>query len=90
MGQHFLLSPQARDLTISELASMQERTARKLFRQAPWPETDGEAYCPHCGNLGEHEDLWGRYEALECRATDGQVTALTWREPETDRCQDAP
>jgi hypothetical protein len=39
MAQHFLRSPQARDLTITELASMQERTAKKLFRQARWPET---------------------------------------------------
>ncbi len=55
MAQHFLLSPQARDLTITDLASMQERTAKKLFRQARWPETDGEPYCPHCGNLRCYE-----------------------------------
>ena len=34
MGQHFLLSPQVRDLTITEITRIQERTAKKWFRQA--------------------------------------------------------
>lgn len=42
-GQHFLLSPKVRDLTITELSRIQERTAYKWFRQARWPETDGES-----------------------------------------------
>ncbi len=51
MGQHFLLSPQVRDSTITEFSSMRGRTAKKRFRQARWPETDIEPYCPHYGNL---------------------------------------
>jgi len=55
MAQYFLLSPLVRDLTITQLSSMQERTAKKWFRQARWPETDGEPFCPHCGNLRCYE-----------------------------------
>ncbi|ANY81254.1 hypothetical protein BB934_26075 [Microvirga ossetica] len=83
MAQHFLLSPRARDLTITELASMQERTAKKLFRQARWPETDGEPYCPHCGNLRCYEMSRERFKcsAKECKhvftVTSG--TAFAWR-----------
>jgi len=70
MGQHFLLSPQVRDLTITELSAMQERTAKKWFRQARWPETDGKPYCPHCGNLRCYEMSRERYKcsAKECKA----------------------
>ncbi|ANY83606.1 hypothetical protein BB934_35715 (plasmid) [Microvirga ossetica] len=83
MGQHFLLSPQVRDLTITELASMQERTAKKWFRQARWPETDGEPYCPHCGNLRCYEMSRERFKcsAKECKAvfTVTSGTAFAWR-----------
>lgn len=83
MAQHFLLSPQARDLTITELASMQERTAKKLFRQARWPETDGEPYCPHCGNLRCYEMSRERFKcsAKECKAvfTVTSGTVFAWR-----------
>jgi hypothetical protein len=55
VGQHFLLSPQVRDLTITELSAMRERTAKKRFRQARWPETDGQPYCLNCANLRCYE-----------------------------------
>ena len=51
MAQHFLLSPEVRALTITELSRIQERIARKWFRQACWPEADGEPSCSQCGNL---------------------------------------
>jgi len=70
MTQHFLLSPQVRDLTITQLSAMQKRIAKKWFRQARWPETDGEPYCPHCGNLRCYEMSRERYKcsARECKA----------------------
>lgn len=82
-GQHFLLSPQVRDLTITELSRIQERTAYKWFRQARWPETDGEPSCPHCGTLRCYELSRDRFKcsAKECKsvftATSGTVFA--WR-----------
>jgi hypothetical protein len=83
MGQHFLLSPRVRDLTITELSAIQERTAKKWFRQARWPETDGEPYCPHCGNLRCYEMSRKRFKcsAKECKAvfTITSGTAFAWR-----------
>lgn len=82
-GQHFLLSPKVRDLTITELSRIQERTAYKWFRQARWPETDGEAYCPHCGNLRCYEMIRSRFKcsAKECGSvfTVTSGTAFAWR-----------
>lgn len=51
MAQHFLRSPRTRDLTITELCAMQERTAKKWFRQARWPEMNDEPYCRALGSL---------------------------------------
>ncbi len=82
-GQHFLLSPKVRDLTVTELSRIQERTAYKWFRQARWPETDGEAYCPHCGNLRCYEMTRSRFKcsAKECGSvfTVTSGTAFAWR-----------
>jgi hypothetical protein len=82
-GQHFLLSPKVRDLTITELSRIQERTAYRWFRQARWPETDGEAYCSHCGNLRCYEMTRSRFKcsAKECGTvfTVTSGTAFAWR-----------
>jgi hypothetical protein len=83
MGQHFLLSLQVRDLTITQLSTMQERIAKKWFRQARWPETDGKPYCPHCGNLRCYEMSRERFKcsAKECKAvfTVTSGTVFAWR-----------
>ena len=49
MTQHFLLSAQARTLSVAKVARMSDEEARVVFRKIRWAETDGEAVCPHCG-----------------------------------------
>jgi hypothetical protein len=81
--QHFLLSPGMRDLTIMDVSRMREATAYKWFRQARWPESDGEPYCPHCGTLRCYEMTRARFKcsAKECRAVFSATsgTAFAWR-----------
>ena len=49
MTQHFLLSAQARTLSVAKVARMSDEEAWGVFRKIRWAETDGEAVCPHCG-----------------------------------------
>jgi len=46
-GQHYLLSAQARSLSLIEIARLSDDEAYDLFKQSRW--TDGNPVCPHCG-----------------------------------------
>lgn len=47
MAQHFLLSAQARTLSLKAVYKMGEDAAYEAFRMMRWP--DGKAVCPRCG-----------------------------------------
>ena len=47
--QHFLLSAQARSLSLKQVFKMGEDQAYRTFCLLRWPETEGEAVCPRCG-----------------------------------------
>lgn len=49
MTQHFLLSAQARTISLKAVFTMGETKAYETFCAMRWPETDGEAVCPRCG-----------------------------------------
>ncbi|MEO8722229.1 MAG: IS1595 family transposase [Sphingobium sp.] len=49
MTQHFLLSAQARTISLKAVFTMGEDKAYETFCQMRWPENDGEAVCPRCG-----------------------------------------
>lgn len=55
MAQHFLLSSKARTLSLKAIYTAGEDKAYETFRKMRWPETDGEAVCPHCGGLDAYE-----------------------------------
>lgn len=48
MAQHFLLSSAAKSLSLAAVLRMADEDAEALFRKVRWPETNGEAVCPHC------------------------------------------
>jgi len=50
MSQHFLLSPTAKTLTLAGVMRMTDAEAEMAFRRVRWPETNGEPFCPKCGN----------------------------------------
>lgn len=51
MAQHFLLSSQARTLSVAKVARMSEEEAQEAFRNIRWSSTQGEPVCPRCGCL---------------------------------------
>lgn len=55
MAQHFLLSAQARTLSLKAIYAGGEDKAYATFRKLRWPETDGAPVCPHCGGLDSYE-----------------------------------
>jgi transposase-like protein len=49
MAQHFLLSAQARTLSLKEIYQAGEDAAYATFRKLRWPATGGSPQCPRCG-----------------------------------------
>lgn len=49
MSQHFLLSAEARSLSLAKVARMSEDEAWEAFKLIRWSETEGEPFCPRCG-----------------------------------------
>jgi transposase-like protein len=61
MAQHFLLSPQAKTLSLASVFQMKDEAAEMAFRRIRWHETDGQPVCPHCGGV----------DAYDCRRLKG-------------------
>ncbi len=59
MAQHFLLSPEAKTLSLAKVLRMSDKQAEASFRAIRWASTDGEPVCPECGSF-ESYDLKGR------------------------------
>lgn len=55
MAQHFLLSRQAKTLSLAQVFRMSDTEAETMFRQVRWSETDGAPVCPHCGSLNAYD-----------------------------------
>ncbi|MGE4420517.1 MAG: IS1595 family transposase [Sulfurimonas sp.] len=71
MAQHFLLSANARDLSLMKLFNMSEDEAFENFKAVRWSDTNGEPVCPSCGNCSEHYFLKTRrqFRCKECNHT---------------------
>ena len=59
MAQHFLLSPEAKTLSLVKVLRMSDKAAEKAFRMIRWADTDGQPVCPCCGGV-DHYDLKSR------------------------------
>src|SRR3977135_3555260 len=51
MGQHFLISPAARSLSIRDVARMSDEEAFETFQAIRFAINQGEPFCPHCGSV---------------------------------------
>ncbi len=49
MTQHFLLSAQARTLSLAKVMWLSEQEAYETFKRIRWAQNDGEPFCPRCG-----------------------------------------
>ena len=61
MAQHFLLTKQAKSLSLASVFTMKDAEAEMAFRRIRWADTDGEPVCPHCGGI----------DAYDCRRLKG-------------------
>lgn len=66
MAQHFLLSRQAKTLSLAEVFRMTDAQAEATMMAIRWADNDGQPVCPHCGSL----------KSYECRRPSG---APRWR-----------
>jgi hypothetical protein len=55
MAQHFLLSRQAKTLTLAQVFRMTDIEAETTFRAIRWADTNGQPVCPKCGSLNAYE-----------------------------------
>jgi transposase-like protein len=73
-GQHYLLSAQARSLSLIEIARLSDDEAYDLFKQSRW--TDGESVCPHCGC--EHSYHIKTRKQWRCKACKHTYSVTFW------------
>ena len=71
---HFLLSAEARTLSMREVFALSDEQAFELFREVRWGR-DGEPVCPSCGVVEQHWFLTSRRQ-WRCRAC-GHTFSLT-------------
>lgn len=64
MTQHFLLSSQARSMSLRHIFSLSDDEAFELFRQSRWG--NHEAVCPVCGSVAKHYFIPSRHQ-WRCR-----------------------
>lgn len=55
MAVHFLLSAQARTLSLKEIYKGGEEAAYETFKRIRWAENEGHAVCPKCGSVESYE-----------------------------------
>lgn len=73
--QHFLLSAAARTISLKAVFKMGEEAAYDVFRAMRWPETDGEAVCPHCGGVDAYDIPTRR--KFQCKACGHQFSVTS-------------
>ena len=54
MSQHFLLSAQARTLSLAKVLRLSDGAAWETFKAIRWTDTGGEPVCPRCGGLAPY------------------------------------
>lgn len=75
MTQHFLLSAQARTLSLKTIYKDGEDAAYETFCRLRWPETDGEAVCPECGCVETYKITTRR--RFKCKACHKQFSVTS-------------
>ena len=71
MAQHFLLSANARNLSLMKLFNMSEDEAFENFKAVRWSDTNGEPVCPSCGSRDKHYFISTRkqFRCKDCNHT---------------------
>lgn len=75
MAQHFLLSAQARTLSLKEIYKGGEEKAYQTFKAIRWASTGGNAVCPKCGCCDTYEITTRR--KFKCAACGSQFSVTS-------------
>lgn len=75
MAQHFLLSAQARTLSLKEIYKGGEDAVYKTFCAIRWAKTGGEPVCPRCGGLDAYSITTRR--KFKCKACHHQFSVTS-------------
>ena len=75
MTQHFLLSKQARTLSLAKVMRLTDDEAYETFRSIRWADTDGEPVCPRCGCLEVYE--YRSRKIFKCKGCEAQFSITT-------------
>lgn len=67
LAQHFLLSAQARTLSLRSIFADGEDAAYATFCKLRWPTTDGNPVCPACGSTTAYRTARRRFACKDCR-----------------------
>lgn len=75
MAQHFLLSAQARTLSLAKVLRLTDEEAYDAFKEIRWSETDGEPVCPKCGCAAVYE--YRARRIFKCKACERQFSVTS-------------
>jgi transposase-like protein len=75
MAQHFLLSAEARTLSLKEIFKGGEEKAYEAFKRIRWSATGGKAVCPKCGCCDTYEITTRR--RFKCAACHSQFSVTS-------------
>ncbi|MBL6928797.1 MAG: IS1595 family transposase [Rhodospirillales bacterium] len=75
MAQHFLLSAQARTLSLVKVMRMSETEAYEAFSAIRWVANDGEPFCPRCGCVAVYE--YRSRRIYKCQGCESQFSITT-------------
>ncbi len=75
MSQHFLLSAEARTLSLAKVLRLSEGEAYETFKQFRWAANDGEPVCPRCGSVEAYQ--YRARRIFKCKACAAQFSVTT-------------
>ncbi|MDP2125539.1 MAG: IS1595 family transposase [Parvibaculum sp.] len=75
MAQHFLLSKQARTLSLAKVIRMSDAEAYEAFKAIRWAENNGEAVCPRCGSVEVY--TYAARKIFKCKGCEAQFSVTT-------------
>jgi transposase-like protein len=75
MPQHFLLSSQARTLSLSKVMRLSDAEAFETFKQIRWASNGGEPFCPRCGCVAVY--AYSARRIFKCKGCNAQFSITT-------------
>ncbi len=75
MSQHFLLSAQARTLSLAKVMRLSDQEAYQAFARIRWAQNDGEPFCPRCGCVAVYK--YQSRRIYKCQGCESQFSITT-------------